>query len=98
MHQLPGILFPWTVVNAQTVEQRTPDLSTVIQEIVSRSDWQAGNDLAVIISGSGERTAESFDGEAAAAPLLHVDYTLGPVVNQLPTAQLIAHHNKVMHR
>ncbi len=77
----------WTVVNAQTVDQRTPNLSTVVQEIVSRSDWQTGNDLAIIISGSGERTAESFDGEAAAAPLLHVNYTLDSVVNQPPTAQ-----------
>jgi hypothetical protein len=30
--------------------------------------------MAFIISGSGVRTAESFDGERAAAPLLHVEY------------------------
>jgi PKD repeat protein len=75
---------PWTVVNAQTIDQRTPDLSTIIGEIVSRSDWQIGNDVAIIVSGTGERTAESYNGEPAAAPLLHIDYTLAPAVNQAP--------------
>jgi hypothetical protein len=59
--------------------QRTPDLSAVIQEIVDRGDWSAGNDLAIIISGpgNGKRVAESYDGTSDGAPLLHVEYSLG---------------------
>jgi hypothetical protein len=59
--------------------QRTPDLSRVVQEIVDRDDWTARNDLAIIISGpgNGKRVAESYDGTAEGAALLHVEYTLG---------------------
>lgn len=75
---------PWTVVNDQTLDQRTPDLSIIIEEIITRPNWQTGNDVAIIISGTGERTAESYDGEQAAAPLLHIEYTLDPPENQAP--------------
>jgi hypothetical protein len=47
----------------------------VIQEIVSRPGWVSGNALALIVTGSGKRTAESFNGDAAGAALLHVEYT-----------------------
>ena len=33
-----------------------------------------GNSLVLIITGTGERVAESFDGLPAAAPLLHVEF------------------------
>jgi len=71
----------WNVVSAK---QQTPDITTIIQEIVDRTGWSSGNDLAVIIepgagcnSSSCQRTAESEDGEAANAPLLVIDYTVG---------------------
>jgi hypothetical protein len=54
--------------------QRTPDLSALVQEVVSRPGWAAGNALALIVTGSGHRTAVAFNGSAAAAPLLHVEY------------------------
>jgi len=46
----------------------------VIQEIVDRGGWAGGNSLVIIISGTGERVAESYDGASSAAPLLHVEY------------------------
>jgi hypothetical protein len=64
----------WTTVSQADPDQQTPNLASVGQEIVSRLGWASGNSL-VIITGSGERTAESFDGVSAAAPL-HVEYTL----------------------
>jgi hypothetical protein len=67
----------WPTVGAAGVAQRTPSLATVIQEIVSRPGWASGNALALIITGSGWRVAESFNGLPAAAPLLHVEYTTG---------------------
>jgi hypothetical protein len=54
--------------------QRTPDISSIIQEIVTRLGWSSGNSLVVIITGTGERTAESYDGDSAGAPLLYVEY------------------------
>ena len=63
----------WTTGTAG-LAQRTPDLSAVIDEITNRAGWASGNALALIITGSGHRTATSFDGGAAKAALLHVEY------------------------
>jgi Ca2+-binding RTX toxin-like protein len=45
-----------------------------VQEIVDRQGWAPNNDMAFIITGTGERTAESYDSDASAAPLLHIEY------------------------
>jgi hypothetical protein len=58
-------------------DQQTPDLSAVIQELVNRPGWSSGNALAIIITGTGKRTAEAFNGDADGAPLLHVRYRVG---------------------
>lgn len=52
----------------------TPDLSPIIQELADRNGWASGNAMAFIVTGSGERAAESFDGEEPAAPLLVVEF------------------------
>jgi hypothetical protein len=67
----------WTTTGAAGVAQQTPDISSIIQEIVKRSGWVQNNSLAIIISGTGERGAEAFDGDQAGAPLLHVEYMVG---------------------
>ena len=67
---------PWTSVGAAGLDQRTPNISTIIQEIVNRTGWAANNSLVIMITGSGERTAESYNGKSSAAPLLHVEYLL----------------------
>jgi hypothetical protein len=72
-----GGVVQWSQIGAAGLDQRSPDISQVIQEIVSRTDWVEGNSLVVIITGSGERVAESFDGDPNAAPLLHVEYGTG---------------------
>ncbi|MEZ4656465.1 MAG: metallophosphoesterase [Caldilineaceae bacterium] len=69
----------WTVVGQAGADQRTVNIAPIIQEIVNRPGWQSGNALALIITGSGVRTAESFEGEPNGAPLLHVD------LNETPT-------------
>lgn len=56
-------------------QQWTPNLAAVIQEIVDRSGWTTGNDLRLIITGSGLRSAWSYDGMPGAAPMLYVEYT-----------------------
>jgi len=42
---------------------------------VGRSGWVSGNSVVLIITGSGKRVAEAYDGAPAAAPVLHVEYT-----------------------
>jgi len=75
----------WTTVGANGEDQRTPDISTIIQEIVDRDGWTDQSALALTISGTGKRTAESYNGKAGSAPLLHVEYTVPPA-NSPPTA------------
>ena len=65
---------PWTSVGAAGADQRTPNLATVVQEIVNRSGWSSGNSIVMIITGAGERTAESYNGSSSKAPKLVVTY------------------------
>ncbi|WP_181956563.1 hypothetical protein [Mesorhizobium norvegicum] len=70
---------PWTTVGEHGLAQRTPDLSAVVQEIVNRSGWAALNDMAFLVTGTGTRTADSYEFNPATAPLLHIEYLLpGP--------------------
>jgi chitodextrinase len=64
----------WDTVGAAGLAQRTPNLSALVQEVVDRGDWISGNALVFVITGSGQRTAESFDGKATAAPKLTITY------------------------
>ncbi len=52
---------------------RTPNLAPIVQEIVNRPGWQAGQAMAFLVEGSGRRTAESFDGSPEHAPRLHIE-------------------------
>jgi hypothetical protein len=68
---------PWTTVGEAGPHQQTPDISSIVQEIVDRSEWSSGNSLIIDINGdvgAGTRTAVSYDGDPDAAPLLHVEY------------------------
>lgn len=65
----------WTTVGEAGPAQRTPDIALIVQEIVDQQGWSSGNSLVIIISGTGTRTAESSNGDAQAAPLLHVEFT-----------------------
>ena len=64
----------WATVGEAGPAQRTPNLATVLQEIVNRPGWASGNALALIITGTGERVAAAYNGVPSAAPLLHVEF------------------------
>lgn len=67
---------PWSTVGAAGPDQRTPGLAAGLQQVVARGDWGSGNAVLVLVTGSGRRTAYAWDGNPAAAPVLHVTYTL----------------------
>lgn len=71
----------WTVTEAWAVDSKykTSNISSIVQEIVDRDGWVSGNDIAIIIEGSGTRTAESYEGEPANAPSLVIVYDDAPV-------------------
>ncbi len=65
----------WVTEGDKSEAQKTVDISSIIQEIVNRSDWTSGNSLNIIMKPSGAslnvtstsagREAETFDGDAA---------------------------------
>ncbi|HTH07689.1 MAG TPA: PKD domain-containing protein, partial [Ilumatobacteraceae bacterium] len=70
-------------------DQRTPDLSAVVQEVVNRGGWAFGNALAIVVSGTGQRTAWAWNGSATSAALLHIEYSGGSApVDNAPVASL----------
>lgn len=66
----------WTAKGVSGVEQRTSDLSAIVQEIVGRAGWSEASSMAFFLTGTGTRTAKSYELDAALAPLLRVEYTL----------------------
>jgi hypothetical protein len=69
----------WTTVHAQGPDERTPDISSIIQEIVNQPGW-AGNAIVLTFRDNpanpsqGTREAESFDGDASESAQLHILY------------------------
>ncbi len=65
----------WTETSAKF---QTPDISSILQELIGQEDWAPGNAIVLILRddkddpSTGVREAESYDGEADAAPLLHI--------------------------
>ncbi|MFT5923556.1 MAG: type IV pilus assembly protein PilY1, partial [Paraglaciecola sp.] len=66
----------WPVSNETTV---SPDLSSIVQEIVDQSDWCGGNSLNIIVDGQGistssERVSPAFEDGEGLGPQLVVVY------------------------
>ena len=78
---------PWDVKHEQ---QRTPDLSPVVQEIVDQANFRSGNAIAFIISGMGTRTAEAYDGEPSLAPRLVIEYVAPADPPALPSMSTLS--------
>ena len=57
---------PWWQVNVSGEQHKSPNIAAVINEVVSSNDWQRNNALALLIDGTGTRTAVAYD----ANPLL----------------------------
>ncbi len=67
----------WTTVGAQGADQQTPDLSSLIQEIVDQSGWVSGNAMALFVEGTGTRWAEAYEGSSTLSPKLYITYQNG---------------------
>jgi hypothetical protein len=64
----------WSIVGNADVDQRTPNLAPLMQEVLAQPDWQLLSPISFVISGTGEREAEAYDGTAA--PQLVIEYLL----------------------
>jgi hypothetical protein len=64
----------WTAVDQSGPAQQSTSLAAVVQEIVNRPGWVAGNSIVLIVTGTGSRAAQAHNGDPAGAALLHVEY------------------------
>jgi hypothetical protein len=77
---------PWTTLGQAGVDQRTPNIAAIVQEIVNRPGWVSGSSLAIIITGTGHRVAVAYDGSRTGAPLLHIEYSVEGAATATATA------------
>jgi hypothetical protein len=68
---------PWVSIGDSASAQISTNFSNVIQEVVSRPGWSSDNHVVLVISGSGVRTADAYEGNAANAAVLTVHYSGG---------------------
>ena len=64
----------WDISTQWTTEhdiKRSPNIATVINEVLANSSWSGGNSISFIITGSGNRVVESFDGSTLAPRLIY---------------------------
>ncbi len=53
----------------------TPDLKTIVQEIVNQSSWSSSsNSMVLVFSGAGVRKVKSYNQNSGLAPKLRVNY------------------------
>ncbi len=64
-------------------DYNSPEIKTVIQEIIDRGSWTSGNDMVIFwedfedrsSGGASKRHAYSYNGSVTYAPKLHIEYT-----------------------
>ena len=78
----------WNAIGNWAVdsENDSPEIKTVIQEIIDRGSWASGNDIVIFWEDFEDRSthtnfaireAYQWDGSSAKAPLLHIEYSAG---------------------
>ena len=68
----------WNTDDEAGPNQKTPNLSAIVQEVVSRPGWASGNSLVIIITGTGSRSAKAWDYESGVGgPRIHIEFTGG---------------------
>jgi hypothetical protein len=72
----------WNTVGQSTADQTSPDIRTIIQELVNQDNWNgAGSSMVFFIRGTGTRIAKSQEGSAAQAAVLTITFSLQNVNN-----------------
>jgi len=77
----------WLSVGSRGAAQQTPDISAVLQEIVDGNGWEHGQAVVLVITGTGKRVAESFEGNSDKAATLHIDFTPPDTVDDDPQSE-----------
>ena len=64
---------PW-VAGQSGPNQRTPDITSVVQELVNQDGWTTSSAVAIIISGTGQRSATARNTDANRTAIFNVTF------------------------
>ncbi|MBC5834442.1 T9SS sorting signal type C domain-containing protein [Flavobacterium sp. F372] len=73
----------WNTIDEAGVNQRSPELRTLLQKVVDNNDWEENNAVGIMITGTGasltntaaKRVADAYEGGATKASKLVVNFT-----------------------
>ncbi|WP_456387878.1 pilus assembly protein [Desulfolithobacter sp.] len=72
---ISGSMYSTMYVLDSATDPKTPDLSSIVQEIVNQPGWVSGNSMVFMIDDlGGQREAITYDQAWYASPLLHVEF------------------------
>ncbi len=73
----------WNSVGVSTNAQRTPDIGTIVQEVINSTSWDGlGKPITILIEGTGKRVAESYEGSEESSPKLIIYYQPTNIVSE----------------
>ncbi|MFT6166590.1 MAG: secreted PhoX family phosphatase [Vicingaceae bacterium] len=73
----------WNTVGVKTNDQRSTNISSLVSSMINRPGWNQGNPITLLITGTGERTAEAHNGTGAESAELIVYYS-APITTVFP--------------
>jgi len=75
----------------------TADISNVIQEIVSRPDWDLDDEIGLVFTGTGRVDFRTFDGDPSRAALLRaeIEYAVGDLIAQGQTPPIVTVRERI---
>ena len=73
-HQVSWNTESWTTLLTEEEPAETPDLSKVLDEIISQPDWRSGNAMSFFVTKSLQRVAAAFESAPSLAASLSVTY------------------------
>lgn len=77
----------WDTVDEAGADQRTPDLSAILQEIIDRPDWKKDNHVAFLFRGTGRRVAKSFESDSKKSARLYIETSTDPMAGEIKSLE-----------
>ncbi len=79
---------PWNIIGANGPDQLTPDLTSLVEEVIANPGWEEGNAMVFILTGSGTRTTYSYDSNPERAARLIIEAEIPLPTNPIPSVYI----------
>jgi len=83
----------WDLDMTTASDYDSPDISTVVQEVVNRAGWVSDNAMVIIVEGNADSggyiRAKSYENSTTICPRLHIEYTAGGGTRKFQKASVL---------